>query len=95
MSIGTIRFYDSMIISKCLHIVKKKQGLAAILIMTLRPCQMKAIIRIAEGLAAMQVLVLQEGKRPPQITAWIKTRKNYHEVKIELLQTHFSLKGEK
>ncbi|MCG2776304.1 MAG: hypothetical protein L6406_11540 [Desulfobacterales bacterium] len=56
---------------------------------------MKAIIRIAEGLAAMQVLVLQEGKRPPQITAWIKTRKNYHEVKIELLQTHFSLKGEK
>jgi hypothetical protein len=72
LSIGTIRFYNSRIISKCLYIVKKKQGLAA-----------------------MQVLVLQEGKRPPQITAWIKARKNYHEAKIELLQTHFSLKGEK
>jgi len=61
-----------MIISKCLHIVKKKQGLAA-----------------------MQVLALQEGERPPQLPAWIKTRKNYHKAKIELLQTHFPLKGEK
>jgi hypothetical protein len=26
LSIGTIRFYDSTIISKCLDIVKKKQG---------------------------------------------------------------------
>jgi hypothetical protein len=41
LSIGTIRFYDSTIISKCLDIVKKKQGLAA-----------------------KQVLALQEGKRP-------------------------------
>ena len=72
MLIGTIRFYYFIIISKCLHIVKKKQGPAA-----------------------MQVLVLQEGKRPPQLPAWIMTRKNYHEAKIELLQTQFPLKGQK
>jgi len=65
-------FYDSMIISKFLHIVKKKQDLAV-----------------------MQVLALQEGKRPPQIPAWIKARKSYHEAKIELLQAQFPLKGEK
>jgi len=48
---------------------------------------MKAIIRIAEGLAAMQVLVLQEGKRPPQLPAWIMTRKNYHETKMNLVRS--------
>jgi len=72
LSIGTIRFYNFIIISKCLHIVKKKQDLAAI-----------------------QVLALQEGKRPPQFPAWIKTRKDYHEAKIESLKTQFPLKGQK
>jgi hypothetical protein len=72
LSIGTIRFYDSTIISKCLDIVKKKQGLAA-----------------------KHVLALQEGKRPPQLPACIKTGKSYREAKIELLQTQFPLKGEK
>jgi hypothetical protein len=72
LSIGTIRFYNLSILSKCLHIVKKKQGLAA-----------------------KQALALQEGKRSPQLPAFIKTGKNYREAKIELLQTQFPLKGEK
>jgi len=29
LSIGTLKFYNFIIIAKCLHIVKKKQGLAA------------------------------------------------------------------
>jgi len=32
-----------------------------------------------KAFAAMQVLTLQEGKRPPQLPAWIETRKKYHE----------------
>jgi hypothetical protein len=38
----------------------------------------------------MQVLVLQEGKRPPQITAWIKTRKNHHEAKMNLVRSAYN-----
>ena len=56
-----------MIISKCLHIVKKKQGLAA-----------------------MQVLALQEGERPPQLPAWIKTRESYHETKMNLVRSAYN-----